>query len=116
MPLKTDKLGIDLMTFNGSKIYGPKGVGCLYVKNGIKLEPIIIGGEQENHLRAGTENTASIAGFIEAVKLSEKLRVRENKRLKNLRDYFIKNIIKLLPNCHLNGHPKKGCQIILIFQ
>ena len=107
MPLKTDKLGIDLMTFNGSKIYGPKGVGCLYVKNGIKLEPIIIGGEQENHLRAGTENTASIAGFIEAVKLSEKLRVRENKRLKNLRDYFIKNIIKLLPNCHLNGHPKK---------
>lgn len=107
MPLKVNKLGIDLMTLNSSKIYGPKGVGCLYIKNGVKLEPIIVGGGQEKQIRAGTESVALIIGFSEALKLSEKLRVKENKRLKNLRDYFIKNIIKLLPDCHLNGHSKK---------
>ncbi|MEK7451439.1 MAG: cysteine desulfurase family protein [Patescibacteria group bacterium] len=107
LDLNVNKLGVDLMTLNGSKIYGPKGIGCLYVKSGIKLEPIIIGGEQEWGLRAGTENLASIIGFVEAFKLAEKLKFKENKRLTNLRNYFIKNIIKSIPDCRLNGHPAK---------
>lgn len=105
--IRVDELGIDFMSLNGSKIYGPAGIGCLYVKNGIKLEPIIVGGEQEKNLRAGTESIFLIVGFAEALKLAEKLMSRENKRLVNLRDYLIKNILKLIPNCKLNGHPIK---------
>ncbi|MEK7674113.1 MAG: cysteine desulfurase family protein [Patescibacteria group bacterium] len=105
--LNANKLGVDLMSLNGSKIYGPKGIGCLYVKSGIKLEPIIVGGEQEKNLRAGTENTPLIVGFAEALKLATKLMYKENARLVNLRDYFIKNVLKSIPNCRLNGHPTK---------
>lgn len=107
LTLNVKKLGVDLLTINGSKIYGPKGVGCLYKAKDIKLEPIIVGGNQENNLRAGTENVASIMGFGEALKLAEKLKNKENKRLINLRDYFIKNILKLIPHSRLNGHPEK---------
>jgi len=107
LPIKVEKLGVDLMSFNGSKIYGPKGVGCLYKAKDIKLDPIIVGGGQENNLRAGTENVALIAGFGEALKLAEKLRLRESRRLKKLRDYLIKRILKIIPHSQLNGHPEK---------
>ena len=79
-------------TLNGSKIYGPKGIGCLYVSKNIRLEPVIVGGGQENGLRAGTENAALIVGFSEALKLAEKLKNKETKRLRVLRDYFMKNL------------------------
>ena len=107
LPLKINELGVDLLTLNGSKIYGPKGIGCLYKAKEIKLEPIIIGGGQENNLRAGTENVALIVGLAEALKLSEKFKKRESQRLRNLRNYFIKNILKSIPNCQLNGHSEK---------
>ena len=107
LTLSVKKLGVDLLTINGSKIYGPKGVGCLYKARDIKLEPLIVGGDQENNLRAGTENVALIVGFGEALKLAEKLKNKENKRLVNLRDYFIKNILKLIPHSRLNGHMTK---------
>ncbi|MBI3638538.1 cysteine desulfurase [Candidatus Wolfebacteria bacterium] len=107
LDLNVKNLGIDLMTLNSSKIYGPKGAGCLYVSAGVKLEPIIVGGGQENHLRAGTENTAAIVGFTEALRLAEKLKSKEVLRLKNLRDYFIKNLRKKIPDLRLNGHPQK---------
>ena len=73
--LKIDNLGVDLLTLNGSKIYGPKGVGCLYVNKNYKIEPLIVGGSQEMGLRAGTENTALIVGFSEALKLADKLKI-----------------------------------------
>ena len=107
LTLNVKKLGVDLLTINGSKIYGPKGVGCLYKAKDIKLDPIIVGGGQENNLRAGTENVALIAGFGEALKLAEKLRLRESRRLKKLRDYLIKRILKIIPHSQLNGHPEK---------
>ena len=106
-PLKTKDLGVDLLTLNGSKIYGPKGSGCLYVNQNYKIEPLIVGGSQEMGQRAGTENPALIVGFSEALKLAEKLREKESRRLKILRDYFIKNILKTIPACRLNGHPQK---------
>lgn len=107
LPLDVKKLGVDALTLNGSKIYGPKGVGCLYLNKNIKIEPIIIGGGQENNLRAGTENPALIVGFAEALKLAEKTRIKESQRLTVLRDYFIKNILRLVKGCQLNGDAKK---------
>jgi len=107
LSLKIKDLGVDLLTLNGSKIYGPKGSGCLYVNKDYKIEPLIVGGSQEMGLRAGTENTALIVGFSEALKLAEKLRKKESQRLKNLRDYFIKKVLKIIPNARLNGHPQK---------
>lgn len=105
--LKIDKLGVDLMTLNSSKIYGPKGVGCLYVADDINVEPMIVGGGQENNLRAGTENVALIVGFSEALKLADKIKEKEGERLKKLRDYFIKNILKNISKSRLNGDPTK---------
>ncbi len=105
--LDIKKLGVDALTLNSSKIYGPKGVSCLYMSKNIKIEPIIIGGGQENNLRAGTENPALIVGFAEALKLAEKMRKKENLRLTNLRDYFIKNILKSVNGCQLSGDAQK---------
>ncbi len=107
LSLKVKNLGVDLLTLNGSKIYGPKGVGCLYVSKDYKIQPLIVGGSQEMGLRAGTENTALIVGFSEALKLAEKLRKKESQRLRNLHNYFIKQALKLIPRCRLNGHPQK---------
>jgi len=107
LPLKVNELGVDLLTLNGSKIYGPKGMGCLYVNKNYEIEPLIVGGNQEMGLRAGTENPALIVGFSEALKLAEKLRKNESQRLAKLRDYFIKNVLKIIPQSRLNGHPQK---------
>lgn len=100
------RLGVDLLTVSGHKIYGPKGIGCLYVKKGTKIDPLISGGSQEFRLRAGTENVPGIVGFGEAIE-----KIKNNKpKIKNvgkLRDYLIKGIIKKIPNTLLTGHPTK---------
>lgn len=90
-----DKLGVDLLSFNGSKIYGPKGVGVLYKKRGIKISPIYSGGEQEFGLRSGTENVSSIAGLALALEIANKIKNKEVKRLTLLRDYAIDKILGL---------------------
>jgi cysteine desulfurase len=100
-------LGVDLLTINGSKIYGPKGVGALYIKRGIKIEPIVHGGGQESGLRAGTENVPAIVGFAEAVKIASALKEKESTRLTELRDYFIKGILESVPGSILNGDERK---------
>ncbi len=107
LDLDVEKLGVDLLTLNGSKIYGPKGIGLLYVKSGIRLEPVVWGGGQERGLRAGTENVPSIVGLAAALELAGKKRVAESKRLTGLRDYLIGNIIKRIPKVRLNGHLKE---------
>jgi len=106
LEIRPEKLGVDLMSLNGSKIYGPKASGLLYLRNGVKIEPIIFGGGQENNLRSGTENVASWIGFNKALELAQKEKGKEAKRLTALRDYLIKNILKI-PKTFLNGHPKK---------
>src|SRR3989338_11539286 len=107
LEMDVEKLGVDLMTVNGSKIYGPKGIGALYVRSGVKLKPIVYGGGQEKGLRSGTENLAAIAGLAEAFKISQKERKKESARLIKLRDKLIKGILKTIPKTVLNGHPKK---------
>lgn len=100
-------LGVDLLTINGSKIYGPKGVGALYVKRGTKIEPMVHGGGQERGIRAGTENVPAIVGFAEAMKITSALKEKESTRLTELRDYFMKGILENVPGSILNGDKRK---------
>ena len=103
LEMNVAKLGVDLMTVNGSKIYGPKQTGFLFVKTGVKLRPLIFGGGQEKNLRGGTENVPGIAGLAEALKLAQKIRLKENKRLQTLRNYLTAEILKSIPDALLNG-------------
>ncbi|MDR3519452.1 MAG: cysteine desulfurase family protein [Candidatus Pacebacteria bacterium] len=93
LSLNVSELGVDLMSFNGAKIYGPKGVGVLYVKKNIPLKKIMFGGDQEFGLRPGTENVALDMELARALEVVEKNKEKEVKRLTTLRDYFIKKLI-----------------------
>lgn len=104
LDLDVDKLHVDLLTLNASKIYGPKGVGVLYIKNGIPLIPLIDGGGQEKNLRSGTENVPGIVGLAHALELVQADKDKENKRLTELRDWLIKEILNKIPKSRLNGH------------
>lgn len=103
LPLDVRELRVDLMTMNGSKIYGPKGIGALYVRKGIQLAPLWHGGGQENRLRSGTENVAGAVGFAEALHIAQTMREEEGKRLSELRDYFIQQLFQVVPKIVLNG-------------
>lgn len=105
LDLNVKKLGVDLLTLNGSKIYGPKGTGVLYVRRGVRLEPLVYGGGQEQRLRSGTENVAGIIGLATALELSIANRDEENARLVHLRDQLIRGIQERIPKVVLNGHP-----------
>ena len=105
LDLNVERLGVDLLTINGSKIYGPKGIGLLYVKDGVKLQPLLYGGEQERKLRPGTENVPAIVGLAEALKIADKDREKESARLVKLRDYFLNRLLGEIPKTVLNGHP-----------
>lgn len=107
LSINVKELGVDAMTFSSSKIYGPKGVGCLYLNKKSFIEPIIYGGGQEKSVRSGTENVASIVGFSEALKISENKRLSESKRLTSLRDYFLAKIIKEIKDVTINGSVKE---------
>jgi cysteine desulfurase len=109
------RLGADLMTLNGSKIYGPKGVGMLYAKRGIRIEPLIYGGGQERGTRSGTENVAGIAGFCEALRIVREEKEKEAKRLFVLRNYLVENILKMIPDTALNGSLENGAPHIANF-
>lgn len=106
LPLDVRKLNIDLMTLNGGKIYGPKGSGILYIREGIKIMPILYGGGQEHRQRAGTENVPNIVGFAEALRIAENMRVKESERLIELRDDLIKGLLQKISGARLNGDPK----------
>ncbi len=106
LPINTIKLGIDLLSFDSQKIYGPKGVGILYKRKDLEINPLIVGGSQENGMRPGTENTPLVVGFAKALELASKEQEKEIKRLKKLRNYFIKKILKEIPNSDLNGNLK----------
>ncbi len=98
-----ENLGVDLMSANASKIYGPKGIGFLYKRSGVKVKPVIIGGGQEMRMRSGTENVSLIAGLASAFQIAQKEKDEETKRLTILRDYFISEITKIIPKVVLNG-------------
>lgn len=103
LDLHVDRLGIDLMTINGSKIYGPKQSGSLYIKTGTRLNPQILGGGQENNFRSGTENVPAIIGFATALDISQTIRSAEVKRLAGLQQQFFTKIAEILPEAVING-------------
>lgn len=107
LDLHVSRLGVDLMTLNGGKIYGPKQTGALFVKAGIALQPQIKGGGQERGLRSGTENVAGIIGFAKALEIAQTTRHQEAKRLQALQASFLNQLAKALPRAILNGAPQR---------
>jgi cysteine desulfurase len=105
IPLDVVKDSLDLLTLSSNDIYGPQGVGILYVRKGMRLNPLIIGGGQERGVRSGTENIAGIVGMSAAVEIMEREMAKEVKRLSGYRDKLIKHILERIPKSHLNGHP-----------
>ena len=103
LPINTQKLGVDLMSFDAQKIYGPKGAGILYIKKGIEINPFIMGGKQERGLRPGTENIPLIVGFAKALELAVGEKGKEMARLTKLRNYFIEAVLEKIPGTKLNG-------------
>ena len=104
---KVDKLKTDLLAISGHKMYGPKGIGALYLKKGVKIEPLLNGGGHERGLRAGTENVPGIVGFGKACQKAGKVMEEEAKRLTKLRNRLYQGIMDRMKRVYLNGHPEK---------
>ncbi|MFQ5341737.1 MAG: cysteine desulfurase family protein [Anaerolineae bacterium] len=105
LDINVDRLGVDLLTLAGHKLYGPKGVGVLYVRRGTPLEPVQTGGSHERGRRAGTENVAGIVGMATALRLMQEQRPTEVPRLRRLRDRLIEGVLAGVPDAMLTGHP-----------
>jgi cysteine desulfurase len=99
------ELDVDLMTLSSNDLYGPKGVGAAFIKKGVRVKPVIIGGGQENGLRSGSENIHGIVGMGKAAELSKGEMREESQRLTELQNILIQNILKTVPESYLNGHP-----------
>lgn len=106
LPINVKEMGIDSMTINAHKLYGPKGVGALYVRKGFEIEPLVHGGGHEFGLRSGTENVPGIVGFAKAVELRKEEMKPEAERLTRLRDRLIKGVLEI-EETYLNGHATK---------
>lgn len=106
MDVHVSRLGVDLLTLNSAKIYGPKQVGLLWIKPGVQIKPVVRGGGQEMGLRSGTENVAGTIGFAEAVRLADKKRKGEVARLRPIRDAMERQLVQAFPQAVLSGHRK----------
>jgi cysteine desulfurase len=107
IPVDVNKLGVDLLSISAHKLYGPKGVGALYIRKGTKIMPYLHGGGQERGRRAGTENVPGIVGFGKAAELALPEMPEEAKRLTDLRDKLITGLLHHIDNVRLNGHPQQ---------
>ncbi|HBG17506.1 MAG TPA: cysteine desulfurase NifS [Firmicutes bacterium] len=104
IPIDVNRQHIDLLSLSGHKFYGPKGIGALYLRRGIKIPSLLHGGGQERGRRAGTENVPGIVGLATAMDLAYQNLERKNTKIKALRDQLINGIYKRIPFCRLNGH------------
>ncbi|HPT79331.1 MAG TPA: cysteine desulfurase NifS [Candidatus Atribacteria bacterium] len=107
IPIDVEKLNIDMLSLSAHKFYGPKGVGALYIKRGVKILPYIHGGAQERNRRAGTENLPGIVGLGKAIELAVENMAAHNERLTAMRDRLIREILSRVEYSRLNGHPTK---------
>lgn len=106
LDLHVHRLGVDLLTLNGGKLYGPKQSGVLFVRAGVQVAPLVQGGGQERGLRSGTESAAQIVGLAAALKLASELRISEVDRLKKMQQHFITRLQAAIPDAQLNGSLK----------
>ncbi|HBI27551.1 MAG: cysteine desulfurase NifS [Syntrophaceticus sp.] len=107
IPVNVNTLGVDLLTLSSHKIYGPKGVGALYKRKGVRLQPVVYGGGQESNSRSGTENTVGIVGFGKAAEIAARDLDSEFNRTRELRDKLIQGIKERIPDVKYNGHPER---------
>jgi len=107
VPLSVKGLGVDMLSLSGHKFYGPKGVGALYVRKGVRLIPFLYGGGQEKGKRAGTENVAGIVGLGKAAEIAIKEMEEEGRKIKELRDELEKGLKERIPEIIINGHPER---------
>ena len=107
MPIDVKELRVDLLSMSSHKINGPKGVGALYIRKGVKVVPLILGGGQENGLRSGTENVASIIGFGKACQLAKDNMSQNQEQVRKLGRKLVFEILREIPHTTLNGHPEK---------
>ncbi|OEC88366.1 MULTISPECIES: cysteine desulfurase NifS [Methanobacterium] len=107
IPVNVEKMNVDMLSLSAHKVYGPKGIGALYVKKGVRLEPIIHGGGHEKGLRPGTENVSGIVGLGKACELAEKNLLEDTKYITNLRDKLIDGILNSIEQSYLDGHRTK---------
>ena len=104
--INVEELNIDMLSLTAHKFHGPKGAGALYVRQGVKLTPFITGGAQERGKRAATENVPGIVGLGKAIELAAENIPERQKKLSELRDYYIEKVLNKIPYSRLNGHPK----------
>ena len=105
IPIDVKKANVDLLSLSGHKFHGPKGVGVLYIRKGVKIKPLLHGGAQERGRRGGTENVAGIVGLAKALELALENVEENNKKMTELRDYIIKEVTSRIDHVKLNGHP-----------
>jgi len=113
--VNADKLGVDLLTVSAHKVYGPKGIGALYIRRGTDIRPFLYGGHQERGLRAGTENTSGIIGFGEAVRVLAERWKKDKDRIEKLASRLKAGIEGRVPKVKFNGHPEKRVKSTLNF-
>lgn len=105
IPVDVNAIGCDMLSISGHKLYGPKGIGAMYVRKGTKIESFMHGGGQEGHKRAGTHNVAGIVGLGKAAELAQQRLEISTKKIAALRDKLISGIMEIIPDVRLNGHP-----------
>lgn len=103
VPIDVKRLGVDMLSLSGHKLYAPKGIGAIYIKEGLEIERFLDGGHQEKNRRSGTENVAEIVGLGKACNIAQYDMSSYINKLKYFRDYFINQIRQKFPNCHING-------------
>ncbi|HET9849120.1 MAG TPA: cysteine desulfurase family protein [Candidatus Dormibacteraeota bacterium] len=104
---RVDELGVDLLSMSAHKLHGPKGVGCLIVRSGVRVEPQMLGGGHERNRRAGTENVAGIVGLAKAIGIAQRDMEKNAAHLTGLRDRLIDGVLDRIPRAELTGHPSK---------
>lgn len=107
LPIDVERMNIDMLSMSSHKIYGPKGVGAIFIRSGLKLQPLLFGGSQEERVRMGTENLSGIVGFAKAASICQREMGSEAKYLRGLRQQLQSTISENLKNVTLNGHPSE---------
>jgi cysteine desulfurase len=113
LPIRIPALGIDMLTASSSKLYGPKGIGMLYLKRGVPVAPILFGGNQQQGLRPGTESAPLIAAFAKALEITEKIKEKETLRLLALKKFLTLELLRAFPSIRRNGSAERGLPNIL---